>query len=126
LKVKYNENSWTMSSCNWWYWLKNYKCYHITTIAARKKKCSLDSVGMDFPIQANRKRGQPKGTAGALEHQPKETQSSNLAPKCIDSDTDDASNPIEENVSKRPIIVSNIQAEEKLCDKCGAKMIKRR
>ncbi|RNA26711.1 hypothetical protein BpHYR1_033304 [Brachionus plicatilis] len=66
------------------------------------------------------------GTVGALEHQPKETRSSNLAPKGIDSDDDDASNPIEENVSKRLRIVSNIQAEEKLCDKCGAKMIKRR
>ncbi|RMZ96688.1 hypothetical protein BpHYR1_013478 [Brachionus plicatilis] len=79
--------------------MKHYKCYHITTIAALR---------MDLPIQANRKRGQPKGTTGALEHQPKETQSSNLAPKGIDSDYDDASNPIEENVSKRPRIVSNI------------------
>ncbi|RNA23604.1 hypothetical protein BpHYR1_049563 [Brachionus plicatilis] len=47
-----------------------------TISSCTKKKCYFDSVGMDTPIQANRKKGRPKDTAGALEHQLKETQAS--------------------------------------------------
>ncbi|CAF1123544.1 unnamed protein product [Brachionus calyciflorus] len=80
---------------------------------------------MDIPIQANRKKGRPKDTAGPLEHQPKETQATNSAPKGIDTDEEDSSS-IQENPSKRPRIDSIKQVEEKFCDKCGAKMTKRR
>ncbi|CAF1140193.1 unnamed protein product, partial [Brachionus calyciflorus] len=101
-KIKYNENSWTL-----------------------KKKCNFDSVGMDIPIQANRKKGRSKDTAGPLEHQPKEKQATNSAPKGIDTDDEDSSST-KENPSKRLRIDSIKQVEEKFCEKYGAKMTKRR
>ncbi|CAF0864247.1 unnamed protein product [Brachionus calyciflorus] len=56
---------------------KFLECYHLTTIAARKKKCNFVSVDMDIPIQANRKKRRPKDTAGPLVRQPNKTQATN-------------------------------------------------
>ncbi|RNA04097.1 hypothetical protein BpHYR1_014531 [Brachionus plicatilis] len=100
-KVKYNEKSWTLSSCNFWYWLKNNKCYHVNPVAALR---------MDIPIQ----------------HQPKESQASTSGPKGIESDDDSNDESIQENVSKRPRIDSCTQGQENFCEKCGVKMTKRR
>ncbi|RNA10946.1 hypothetical protein BpHYR1_041792, partial [Brachionus plicatilis] len=47
---------------------------------------NFDSVGMDIPIQSNRKKGRPLKTAEALKRQPNETQYSNAVPKGIESD----------------------------------------
>ena len=59
-RVKYDENDWTLISCTCWFWLKRYKCHRQIAIAARKKKCNFDSVGMDIPIQSNRKKEDQK------------------------------------------------------------------
>ncbi|RNA07018.1 hypothetical protein BpHYR1_046634 [Brachionus plicatilis] len=48
--------------------------------------CNFDSVGIDIPIQSNRKKSRPLKTAGALKRQPNETQYSNAVPKVIESD----------------------------------------
>ncbi|RNA30936.1 hypothetical protein BpHYR1_007484 [Brachionus plicatilis] len=69
----------------------------------------FDSVGMDIPIQADRKKGRPKDTAGALEHQPKETQALTSAPKGIESDDGSNDESIQQNVSKRPRINFHIK-----------------
>ncbi|CAF0981464.1 unnamed protein product, partial [Brachionus calyciflorus] len=124
-RVKFNEDSWKLSTCSCCFWLKNYKCNHQIAIAARKKKCNFDSVGMDIPIQSNRKKGRPKNTLSAFLLQPKETQSCDSGPKGIQSNEETD----EENLPKR----SRIEPEEiqsqtasKSCDKCCSKMTKRR
>ncbi|RNA18248.1 hypothetical protein BpHYR1_020844 [Brachionus plicatilis] len=77
-------------------------CHHQIAIAARKK-CNFDSVGMDIPIQSNRKKCRPLKTVGALIRQPNETQVSNTVPKGIEFDESEVE---EEFVPKRARIES--------------------
>ena len=121
-RVKYDISNWTLSSCTCWHWQKHYKCHHLISIAARKKKCNFDSVGMDIPIQSNRNKGRPKRTLRAFQFQPKETQSSSSDPKGIESDGE-TDQSIVEPVSKKSKSQSVCEKEVKKCDTYDQKKI---
>ncbi|CAF0986175.1 unnamed protein product [Brachionus calyciflorus] len=124
-RVKYNDDDWKLSTCSCWYCLKHYKCHHQITIAARKKKCSFDAVGLDEPIQADRKKARPKNNLNSLGKQPNETQSVASVPKGIDSDEEDIQ-PISK-LTRLELQATKIQEkEEKLCEKFGSIMMKRK
>ncbi|RNA42283.1 hypothetical protein BpHYR1_021230 [Brachionus plicatilis] len=57
---------------------------------------SYNNIGKDIPIQANRKKGRPKYTAGAFKHRQQEIQASTSAPKRIESDDDSNVESIQE------------------------------
>ncbi|CAF0959967.1 unnamed protein product [Brachionus calyciflorus] len=77
---------------------ENFPILKYGNLVHEAKKCSFDAVGMDVPIQANRKKGRRKYNVNSLQKKTNETQSVATAPKGKDSDEDD----VLTEVSKRP------------------------
>ncbi|RNA23759.1 hypothetical protein BpHYR1_011860 [Brachionus plicatilis] len=67
--VNLNKENWKFSMCSCSYWLKYLHCSHVISCAYRSKLCSFDSIGMNLPIERNKKRGPESETANAYNKQ---------------------------------------------------------
>ena len=72
--VKFNEDNFKLSTCSCWHWCKDYKCKHLIDLCSRMDYLIYDSKVRSVPLGANRRRGRPAKTKGALEYQPCEEQ----------------------------------------------------
>ena len=70
--VKVNEKNYKMSKCSCSTWYKYYKCKHSIDLCSRLNLFSYESRVRNVPIGANRRRGKPGKTKGALVLQPSE------------------------------------------------------
>ena len=65
-RVIYDEVNWALSNFSCSFWSKNYKCYHIIAISARKKKGKFIRLALTFQFNPTEKKGRQKNTIGAL------------------------------------------------------------
>ena len=65
--VRLNKEDWKLSTCNCWYFLKNYYCYHIIAIAANEKIIEIPVINKEVPIKQKSKRGRKSKALKALE-----------------------------------------------------------
>ena len=77
--VVYNDKCWKLSKCTCWKWSKEYKCKHMIELAARKMCFEYPLQAKDISVGRNRRRGRPRLTASALEHQVDECILSNTS-----------------------------------------------
>lgn len=101
----------------------------------RLKYLTFESVGMNIPIEPNRKRGRPKATASALQRQDENIEED----RGIDGDEDDNENPLLRRTQRRQQKRNAAQLEStriqptqdqyneqnKNCPKCDAVMLKK-
>ena len=113
-------------------YLKN-KCSHVIATCYRLKYVSFDSVGMNVPIEPNRKKGRPKATAAALQRQQENIQE----PIGIVDEEQDGNllvrrptQPrINASAAQRSVQALPIDTEDQLshiCPTCGSLMKKKR
>lgn len=70
--VKLNKENYKLSECSCPTWCKYYKCKHMIDLCSRLGLLNYDSRVRSIPIGANRRRGAPSKTKGALVFQPNE------------------------------------------------------
>ncbi|CAF1034936.1 unnamed protein product [Brachionus calyciflorus] len=110
--VSLNKENWKLSICSCSFWLKNLHCSHVISCAYRSKLCSFDSIGMNLPIERNKKRGPQSETANAYNKQPGEN----------DKD-DELILPV---TKKSKVKSSQERQDQQVCPKCNTPMLKRR
>ena len=64
--IKLNFVQWELSECTCYYWLKNFKCKHVISIAALKDLVSFESIAMNLPLEPKKRRGRRKMRKTAL------------------------------------------------------------
>ncbi|RNA26327.1 hypothetical protein BpHYR1_040887, partial [Brachionus plicatilis] len=111
--VNLNKENWKFSMCSCSYWLKYLHCSHVISCAYRSKLCSFDSIGMDLPIERNKKRGPQSETANAYNKQQGEN--------AIDDE-------LVLQVTKKQKAKSQLSesVDQQNCPKCNIPMLKRR
>ena len=72
--IEINTINYKLSKCSCWYWSKYYKCKHMLDLCLRLSYFEYESKARQVPIGANRRRGRPGKTKGALEYQPADEQ----------------------------------------------------
>ena len=65
--IRLNRTDWMLSTCNCWYFLKNYYCYHIIAVAANEKLVEIPVQNKEVPIKQKTKRGRKSKALKALE-----------------------------------------------------------
>ena len=77
--VVYNDKFWNLSKCTCLKWCKEYKCKHMLELAAQKMCFDYPLQAKDISVGCNRRRGRPRLTASASEHQVDECVLSNTS-----------------------------------------------
>ena len=67
--IEIDVESWQLSKCTCWFWLKNFKCNHVIAISTRLSLCNFSSIIMVMPLEKKRKPGRKPLTKPALMHQ---------------------------------------------------------
>ena len=61
-------NTFELSECNCFYWLKNFKCNHAIAIASRLGLCDFSAIIMTIPLERKRKIGEIKRSIRTRHH----------------------------------------------------------
>jgi hypothetical protein len=133
--VKLNLSCWEMSECSCKYWLKDYKCFHIVSVAHRESACSfsLQSIVLSLPLERKRDRGAKSSTKSALIRQSLDQRDITTKAIAIQHDSDDEDDPKRSKVVESGIQITKVssiqQTNENVinkCSKCGSLLQKKR
>jgi hypothetical protein len=107
--VKLNLSCWEMSECSCRYWLKDYKCFHIASVAHRETACSFSfrSIILSLPLERKRDRGTKVTTKPALMRQSLDQRDITTNAMTIQSESDDEAT--DRDPKRRKVMESGIQ-----------------
>jgi hypothetical protein len=134
---KLNLSCWELSECNCFYWMKDYRCYHVVSVAHRESLCnfSFNSFVLSLPLKRKRNRGAKSSTKQALFRQSIDHRDevTNAVPIQQDSDEDEREpDPKRQNTGGSNITIvpvtsnQSIPDDKEKCEKCDSTLQKRR
>jgi hypothetical protein len=135
--VKLNLSSWELSECNCSFWMKDYMCYHIVSVAHRETTCkfSLHNLALSLPLQRKRDKGAKSSTKPALIRQSIDQRDEVAREVAIEHESDDdtrESDPKRVNTGGSSIVITAVPRNQppsddsEKCSKCGSLLMKRR